>query len=31
MRTGQGVLVAAWYVGLTVLALAFAFAYRGRG
>jgi hypothetical protein len=28
-RSGQGVLVAAWYAGLTVLALAFA--YRGRG
>lgn len=27
--SGQGVLVAAWYAGLTVLALAFA--YRGRG
>ncbi len=28
-RSGQGTLVAAWYAGLTVLALAFA--YRGRG
>ena len=28
-RTGQGVLVAAWYAGLSVVALAFA--YRGRG
>ena len=28
-RTGQAILVAAWYVGLTALALAFA--YRGRG
>jgi cation:H+ antiporter len=28
-RTGQATLVAAWYAGLTVLALAFA--YRGRG
>jgi cation:H+ antiporter len=28
-RSGQGVLVAAWYAGLTVLALVFA--YRGRG
>jgi hypothetical protein len=28
-RSGQGILVAAWYAGLTVLALAFA--YRGRG
>ncbi len=28
-RSGQGVLVAAWYAGLTVLALALA--YRGRG
>jgi cation:H+ antiporter len=28
-RTGQGILVAGWYAGLTVLALAFA--YRGRG
>lgn len=28
-RTGQGILVAAWYAGLTVAALAFA--YRGRG
>ncbi len=28
-RTGQAILVAAWYAGLTALALAFA--YRGRG
>ena len=28
-RSGQGILVAAWYAGLTVLALALA--YRGRG
>jgi cation:H+ antiporter len=28
-RTGQGILVAAWYAGLTVAALAFA--HRGRG
>ncbi len=28
-RSGQGMLVAAWYAGLTVLALGFA--YRGRG
>jgi cation:H+ antiporter len=28
-RSGQGILVAAWYAGLTVLALAFA--YHGRG
>lgn len=28
-RTGQGILVAAWYAGLTVLALAFA--YRDKG
>ncbi|MBR7830303.1 hypothetical protein KDK95_28635 [Actinospica sp. MGRD01-02] len=28
-RTGQGILVAAWYAGLTVVALAFA--YRDRG
>jgi cation:H+ antiporter len=30
-RSGQGTLVAGWYAGLTVLALAFAFRYRGLG
>ena len=30
-RTGQGILVAAWYAGLTVLALALAYRSRGLG